>query len=227
MDENDYNHQDKLKMYENLLRSYQEELEKKTKESMKLRVDLDFLNTKYTSLLNQNPNENTIITKPLQEELLQKNIHIENLKLTLGSLKDTLRKSEKKNSLFKMEIEKKEAFIKEILYEKKQVEMNFEEKCMELKENNKEFSDEKQEKEILQIENELDLSKNINKTLITLLKWKNIELEQIKNVNNQNNSEEDFEEMITKFKAQEQVLLKRLAQQMQDFAKLSNSSLEE
>ena len=224
--------QDKLKMYENLLRTYQEELDKKSKEAMKLRVDLDLLNTKYTALINKNPKENSNISKSLQEELQQKNIHLENVKSTLTTLKETLRKAEKKNALLKLEIDKKEDFIKEILYEKKQIEMNLEEKTLQLKE----FSDSEpmirkkdgnQDKAFSQVEQELKLSKDINKTLITMLKWKNIELEQVKNSNNQSSSEEDYEEKIMKFKAQEKVLLGKLSQQMQDFAKLSNSSLEE
>ena len=232
MSEMESSFQDKLKMYENLLRTYQEELDKKSKEAMKLRVDLDLLNTKYTALINKNPKENSNISKSLQEELQQKNIHLENVKSTLTTLKETLRKAEKKNALLKLEIDKKEDFIKEILYEKKQIEMNLEEKTLQLKE----FSDSEpmirkkdgnQDKAFSQVEQELKLSKDINKTLITMLKWKNIELEQVKNSNNQSSSEEDYEEKIMKFKAQEKVLLGKLSQQMQDFAKLSNSSLEE
>jgi len=237
MDEDHYSFQEKLKMYENLLRSYQEELEKKTKESMKLRVDLDLLNIKYTSLINQSSeDQDPLYTKTLQEDLQQKDSHIENLKSTLGTLKESLRKAEKKNALLKLEIEKKETFIKEILYEKKHVEMELEEKNLVLKNSSKkksegkEFKDhKKQESEISQLNEQLDLSKNINKTLITLLKWKNVEMEQVKNSNNHSTSttEEEYEEKIEKFKAQEKVLLERLAKQMQEFVKLSDYSLEE
>ena len=230
MDEDHYTFQDKLKMYENLLRSYQEELEKKTKESMKLKVDLDLLNMKYTSLIHQNSNDQpSIATKGFQEELQQKNSHIENLKSTLSSLKDTLRKAEKKNSLLKLEIEKKETFIKEILFEKKQVEMDLEEKTIQL-DNKSEFLNSKNNEEMGKIEEELDLSKNINKTLITLLKFKNIEIEQMKNNNNNHSfstNEEENEEKIEKFKAQEKVLMDRLTKQMQDFGKFSKNFLEE
>ena len=230
MDEDHYTFQDNLKMYENLLRSYQEELEKKTKESMKLKVDLDLLNMKYTSLIHQNSNDQpSIATKGFQEELQQKNSHIENLKSTLSSLKDTLRKAEKKNSLLKLEIEKKETFIKEILFEKKQVEMDLEEKTIQL-DNKSEFLNSKNNEEMGKIEEELDLSKNINKTLITLLKFKNIEIEQMKNNNNNHSfstNEEENEEKIEKFKAQEKVLMDRLTKQMQDFGKFSKNFLEE
>ena len=230
MDEDHYTFQDKLKMYENLLRSYQEELEKKTKESMKLKVDLDLLNMKYTSLIHQNSNDQpSIATKGFQEELQQKNSHIENLKSTLSSLKDTLRKAEKKNSLLKLEIEKKETFIKEILFEKKQLEMDLEEKTIQL-DNKSEFLNSKNNEEMGKIEEELDLSKNINKTLITLLKFKNIEIEQMKNNNNNHSfstNEEENEEKIEKFKAQEKVLMDRLTKQMQDFGKFSKNFLEE
>lgn len=237
MEENEYSFQDKLKMYENLLRSYQEELEKKTNESMRLKVDLDLLNTKYTSLLNKNSNDkNTSFNKTLKTELEQKDIYLENMKSTLSSLKENLRKSEKKNSLLKFEIDKKETFIKELLYEKKQVEMDLEEKILELNEiskNQQKFTVHKQTNndKSENLSRELDLSKDINKTLITLLKWKNIEVEQLKNSKTQNStiislSEEDLDEKITKFKGQEKVLLNRLAEQMKNFAKISDSSLE-
>ena len=197
---------------------------------MKLKVDLDLLNMKYTSLIHQNSNDQpSIATKGFQEELQQKNSHIENLKSTLSSLKDTLRKAEKKNSLLKLEIEKKETFIKEILFEKKQVEMDLEEKTIQL-DNKSEFLNSKNNEEMGKIEEELDLSKNINKTLITLLKFKNIEIEQMKNNNNNHSfstNEEENEEKIEKFKAQEKVLMDRLTKQMQDFGKFSKNFLEE
>ena len=233
MDEDHYTFQDKLKMYENLLRSYQEELEKKTKESMKLKVDLDLLNMKYTSLVHHNLGDQpSIATKGFQEELQQKNSHIENLKSTLSSLKDTLRKTEKKNSLLKLEIEKKETFIKELLYEKKQVEMDLEEKTLQIQSlsNKSPTLPSPHSEETAQIQEELDLSKNINKTLITLLKFKNIELEQMKNNNNNHSfstNEEENEEKIEKFKAQEKVLMDRLGKQMQEFGKFSKISFEE
>lgn len=229
-DDNDSESQEKYKMYENLLRSYQEELEKKTKESLKLKVDLDLLNTKYTTLINKKDKELCKDFSPLQAEIDQKNSQIENLKSTLSTLKESLKKAEKKNSLFKLEIEKKEAFIKEILYEKKQVEMALEEKNMEIKDLNKfqQKQHEKKEKNqaVMKLQEEYDVLKNINKTLITLLKWKNVENEQLKNSNNQNSTcdEEDYEDKMTKFKAQEEVLLKKLADQMKEFSKFDDSS---
>lgn len=230
-EDNDSESHEKYKMYENLLRSYQEELEKKTKESLKLKVDLDLLNTKYTTLINKKDKESSKDFSPLQAEIEQKNAQIENLKSTLSTLKESLKKTEKKNTLFKLEIEKKEAFIKEILYEKKQIEMALEEKNIEIKDLHK-FPQKQQDKKeqnqsVIKLQEEYDVLKNINKTLITLLKWKNVENEQLKNSNNQNSTcdEEDYEDKITKFKAQEQVLLKKLADQMKEFAKFDNDSL--
>lgn len=225
-DDQDLESPEKFKVYENLLRSYQEELEKKTKEALKYKLDYDILLTKYTSLINKKNKENPVDITSLQEELLQKTVHIENLKGTLSSTKESLHKMEKKITLYKIEVEKKENFIKDLLYEKKQIAMNLEEKILELNELSKTSP-----KKVINnssntnIQKEFAVLKDINKTLITLLKWKNVENEQLKTgINNSN--QEDFEEKMEKFKAQEQVLLKKLTGQMNEWASFNEDPLE-
>ncbi len=70
----------------------------------------------------------------------------------------------------------------------------------------------RQKSKIYELARETDLSKSINQTLITLLKWKNIEIEHIKEdkkVESVFKNPEESKRAIEKFKKQEKTLLDR------------------
>ena len=70
----------------------------------------------------------------------------------------------------------------------------------------------RQKAKINELTREADLSKSINQTLITLLKWKNIEIEHIKEdkkVESVFKNPEESKRAMEKFKKQEKTLLDR------------------
>eukprot|EP01017_Pseudomicrothorax_dubius_P037452 TRINITY_DN5490_c0_g1_i1.p1 TRINITY_DN5490_c0_g1~~TRINITY_DN5490_c0_g1_i1.p1 ORF type:complete len:309 (-),score=106.75 TRINITY_DN5490_c0_g1_i1:98-1024(-) len=66
---------------------------------------------------------------------------------------------------------------------------------------------------------EIDISKSINQTLVNLLKWKNIEIQYMKELEKGKN-DQDIQRNIDKFKSQEKTLLTRLEQQMKQLEEL-------
>lgn len=240
--------------YESLLDSYQKELDKKNADLQKAKTLIQQL----TSKIKEHEENSRKNSKPSNEEELQK---------IIMNLQTKLEKHKKKEHLMKFELSKKDELLnqfqlqrKTLVHESKQLELE----RKEFEENKKEFFQErddlKNELTITKLKNEelilkhkrltkesqkgsnfikeSSISKEINKTLVTLLKWKNVEIENLKKSEEelkQLEEDEDHIEKMQKFKNQENTLMQkyfafsflflylfRLAQLKKEYDELSN-----
>lgn len=214
--------------YESLLDSYQKELDKKNAELQKAKSIIQQLTSKIKEYEEHSKNNNRL----LNEVDLEKKII---------DLQTKLEKHKKKEHLMKFELSKKDELLNQFQLQKKTVEnesKQLETERIEFEENKKEFFQEREdltnELTIIKLKNEelilknkrlaketqkgtnfakeSTISKEINKTLVTLLKWKNVEIENLKKSGEELKrlqEDEDHIEKMQKFKNQEQTLMQK------------------